>query len=79
MSGDEIDQATLNEYGAAADDEAVSEGEPTPAENAQQIECLVDLVETLNDQVTTLVDEVGQHDTPSSIDTKPTDDERMFQ
>jgi len=75
------DPTTLSEFVDDAGDPAESERDdaPTPAENAHQIEYLVDVVETLNEQMSTLIEEFEQHDAPDSIDTKQPDDERMFQ
>ncbi|WP_251341984.1 hypothetical protein [Haloplanus halophilus] len=74
---------TLSDFADDADggDSAGMEcgGAPTPAETSPDIDHLADCVETLADQVGTLVDELEKQDTTGGIDTKPATAERMFQ
>jgi len=73
------DQTTLSEFTDDVGD-TTGDGGPTPAENARDIEHLVDVVGDLTDQVGTLTGEFGQQNPAEySAENIDSDPHGMFQ
>ena len=72
---------TLSEFDDADVDEETGgdeSAEVTPAENADDIKQLIDLVGRLTDRVDDVATELGQRDTADGTEREPPDDPRMY-
>ncbi|MBV0900166.1 hypothetical protein [Haloarcula salina] len=69
------DQTTLSEFGDDDAETAEQTTAPTPAENAEQIQSIIGLLETLTGKVGTLATELDEQATPEyspeEIDSDP--------
>lgn len=75
-------QTTLSAFDIGDDvdagDRSEADGSPTPAENARDIEYLIQCVEGLSEDIEAVVDEIEQQEAGDSISTESTSTERMF-